>query len=57
MWTNTKYKMIYMNMGHNDMDYEHKIDKSNATLSFTFDNELQTKMLVNSLLWLGVGKK
>src|SRR6478609_4166221 len=36
VWTNTKYKMLYVNMGHNDIDYEHKIDNTNSTLSFTF---------------------
>ena len=56
VWTNKKYKMVYVNMGHNDMDYEHKIDKDNKTLSFTFENETQDKFIVNSLLWLGGGK-
>jgi hypothetical protein len=28
-WTTKKYKMIYTNMGHNDMDYE---GKTNAQL-------------------------
>lgn len=50
VWTNKKYKMIYFNMGHNDIDYEHK---SNKTLSFTFHNEIQDKLIINSLLWLG----
>ena len=49
--------MIYMNMGHNDIDYEHKLDKTNQTLSFTFENEVQNRMLVNALLWLGKNKK
>ena len=53
-WSNKKYKMIYMNMGHNNIDYEHK---TNATLSFSFANEMQNRFLVNSLLWLGSGKK
>ncbi|MGN6438590.1 MAG: ThuA domain-containing protein [Agriterribacter sp.] len=48
-WTNTKYKMIYMNMGHNDIDYE---NKTNKTLSFTFNNPLQNKFILQSLLWL-----
>ena len=52
-WTNTRYKMVYLNMGHNDMDYEHK---TNATLSYTFANEIQNWFIVNSLLWLA-GKK
>jgi len=49
-WTNTRYKMIYLNMGHNDMDYEHGTNKE---LSNTFDNETQNKFIINSLLWLG----
>ncbi|RAJ05161.1 trehalose utilization protein [Chitinophaga skermanii] len=53
-WTNTKYRMIYVNMGHNDMDYE---GGTNATLSHTFDNDVQNKLILQSLLWLGKGKK
>ncbi|MDR3460020.1 MAG: ThuA domain-containing protein [Verrucomicrobiae bacterium] len=54
VWTNIKYKMVYVNMGHNDMDYEHKTNKE---LSFTFDNEVQNRLIIDSLLWLGDGKK
>ncbi|TLU96940.1 ThuA domain-containing protein [Dyadobacter sediminis] len=50
VWTNRKYKMIYLNMGHNDIDYENKTDKE---LSFTFDNDIQNQFLVNALIWLG----
>lgn len=57
VWTNKNYKMVYINMGHNDMDYEHKFDNTNKTLSFTFDNEIQNKMILNGLIWLGTGKK
>jgi hypothetical protein len=53
VWTNVKYRMIYFNMGHNDMDYEHKIDNSNQTLSYTFGNEIQNRLIIDSLLWLG----
>jgi len=49
-WTNTKYKMIYLNMGHNDMDYEHG---TNAQLSSTFSSDSQNLFIINSLLWLG----
>jgi hypothetical protein len=49
-WTNTRYRMVYMNMGHNDIDYEHN---SNKELSFTFDNSEQNTFILNSLLWLG----
>ncbi|KQR71437.1 ThuA domain-containing protein [Pedobacter sp. Leaf176] len=57
VWSNKNYKMIYINMGHNDMDYEHKYDNTNRTLSFTFDNEAQNNMILNGLIWLGTGKK
>ena len=53
-WTNTKFRMIYMNMGHNDIDYE---GKTNKTLSYTFENQVQDKFVLNSLLWLGSVKK
>jgi hypothetical protein len=53
-WTNRKYKMLYMNMGHNDIDYE---NKTNKELSFTFDNDAQDQFLVNSILWLAGDKK
>ena len=49
-WTNTKYRMVYFNMGHNDIDYE---GKTNKTLSYTFGNRVQDKLILNSLLWLG----
>jgi uncharacterized protein len=52
-WTNTKYRMIYINMGHNDIDYEHQ---SNKELSFTFKNEIQNKFIIQSLFWLGTTK-
>ncbi len=48
-WTNTHYKMIYLNMGHNDIDYEHG---TNAELSFQFENDTYDKFIINALLWL-----
>ncbi|MEG1024946.1 MAG: ThuA domain-containing protein [Flavobacterium sp.] len=54
VWTNKNYKMIYINMGHNDIDYE---NGTNETLSYTFENKIQTKLITNSLLWLGSSKK
>jgi uncharacterized protein len=56
VWTNQKFRMIYMNMGHNDMDYEHKFDNTNKTLSSTFSSEMQNRLIIDSLLWLGSGK-
>ena len=54
VWRNKNYQMLYVNMGHNDIDYENKTDKE---LSFTFSNSIQNKLLINGLLWLGSGKK
>ena len=54
VWTNIKYKMLYLNMGHNDIDYEHKTNKE---LSFQFENAMQNQLIINSLLWLGKRKK
>jgi hypothetical protein len=53
VWTNKNYRMIYFNMGHNDMDYEHTIDTTNQTLSHTFANKIQDQLILNALLWLG----
>ncbi|MHC0440527.1 ThuA domain-containing protein [Flavobacterium sp. 3-210] len=50
VWTNKKYKMLYVNMGHNDIDYE---GKTNKTLSYTFENEIQNKVILNALLLFG----
>jgi hypothetical protein len=49
-WTNTKYRMVYVNMGHNDIDYE---GRTNKELSFTFANETQSKFVLQALTWLG----
>jgi hypothetical protein len=54
VWANKKYRMIYFNMGHNDIDYEHN---TNQELSFTFGNEQQDKLILDGLLWLGRGKR
>lgn len=50
VWTNTKYKMVYMNMGHNDMDYD---GGTNKQLSSTFQSPEQDTLIINALLWLG----
>jgi hypothetical protein len=54
-WTNRKYRMIYFNFGHNDIDYEHKYDTTNKTLSHTLGNPVQDRLIVDALLWLGSG--
>ena len=38
VWTNRRYRMVYCNFGHNDIDYE---GHTNATLSHTFDSAPQ----------------
>ncbi|WP_291906971.1 ThuA domain-containing protein [Chitinophaga sp. CB10] len=53
VWTNKKYKMVYMNMGHNDIDYENHNKKE---LSFTFDNRNESDLILQALRWLGEGK-
>jgi predicted small integral membrane protein len=53
VWTNKNYKMIYMNMGHNDIDYEHKTNKD---LSSTFQSKMQDRLILDALIWLGESK-
>ena len=53
IWTNTKFRMIYMNMGHNDIDFEHNTNKE---LSFSFQNRIQNKLVLDALEWLGIKK-
>ena len=50
VWTNTRYRMVYMNMGHNDMDYE---GKTNRQLSSTFSEPIQNDLITRAVLWLG----
>ncbi len=53
VWTNKKYKMLYLNMGHNDIDYE---GGTKNELSFTFNNPIQDQLVINALLWMGRAK-
>ena len=53
-WTNRRYRMVYVNMGHNDMDYEHG---TNQPLSATFSSPLQNQFILQSLRWLGTGQR
>lgn len=48
LWTNTTYKMLYANFGHNAMDYA-----NNTPLSSTFASETQNRFLLDGLKWLG----
>jgi hypothetical protein len=54
VWTNINYRMMYVNMGHNDMDYE---NGTNKQVSFTFNNSIQDQLVIDGLLWLGSVKK
>jgi len=54
VWTNKNYRMIYFNMGHNDIDYE---GKTNKDLSHTLNNPVEDKLIIDAVLWLGTGKK
>jgi len=49
VWTNKKYKMLYINMGHNDIDYE---NKTNKELSFQFGNKEYGRLVLDGLFWL-----
>lgn len=50
VWTNKNYRMVYFNMGHNDIDYEHH---TNRELSQTFSSPMVDKLILNTLSWLG----
>jgi hypothetical protein len=50
VWTNKNYRMVYFNMGHNDIDYEHKTNKE---LSQTFGNPLEDKLILDAVKWAG----
>lgn len=54
VWTNRKYRMLYLNMGHNDIDYE---NKTNRELSSTFQSPEQNQLILNGLRWLGTSKR
>ena len=49
-WTNVKYNMLYVNMGHNDIN-----SPGTGKDSETFANETQNKLFINALLKMGRG--
>ena len=53
VWTSTRYRMVYVNMGHDDMDYERG---TNRALSSTFAERDQNALLARALVWLGTGR-
>ncbi len=52
-WTNKNYKMLYINMGHNDIDYEHHTNKD---LSHSLENPYEDQLIINALLFMGTSK-
>lgn len=48
LWTNSRYRMLYANFGHNAMDYA-----TDTRLSSTFASPTQNRFLVDGLKWLG----
>ena len=54
VWTNKKYKMIYLNTGHDDIDYE---GKTNRKLSSSFSSKEQNQLVIDALLWLGESRR
>ncbi|MDB5029388.1 ThuA domain-containing protein [Mucilaginibacter sp.] len=56
-WSNRNYNMVYVNMGHNDMDYEHQYNKFTTSLSSSFASREQDKFIIDALLWLGTANK
>lgn len=58
IWSNRNYKMIYANLGHNDMNYEHPGAGGPETLSHTFGSSPAfDAFMLDALTWLGTGKK
>ncbi len=54
VWTNRNYRMLYVNMGHNDLDYSQQPSRE---LSFTFENATQNQLILDGLQWLGKQKR
>lgn len=50
VWTNVHYRMVYFNMGHNDIDYEHHTNKD-LSLSLGVNAE-EDKLIMNALMWV-----
>lgn len=51
VWAHRRYKMVYINMGHNDMDYE---GGTNRTLSHSFGVAAQDQLIRQALRWLAL---
>jgi hypothetical protein len=54
VWTNKRYRMVYFNMGHNDMDYKNGTVKS---LSQTLGTSpMEDRLILNAIQWAGSKK-
>jgi hypothetical protein len=56
--TNPKYNMIYSNIGHNDIDCEHRYSKEEVKiLSSTFASKEYVNFITNSIYYLAIQKR
>lgn len=54
IWKNKKFNMVYSNIGHNDIDYEHIHNKDTATtLSHTFQSKEYADFILKTIEHLG----
>lgn len=54
VWTNKNFNMMYVNMGHNDIDYE---GGTNKQLSSTFGNPPEDELIIDAIIAFGKKKK
>jgi len=55
VWTNKNYRMVYFNMGHNDMDYKNgSVKELSQTLG---SSPGEDQLILNALQWVGSKQK
>jgi hypothetical protein len=54
VWTHRRYRMLYLNMGHNDLDFAQHPAREDSR---SFGNESQNRLILDGLLWLGNASK
>jgi hypothetical protein len=54
VWTHRRYRMLYLNMGHNDLDFAQHPAREHSR---SFGNESQNRLILDGLLWLGNASK
>lgn len=52
VWTHRRFRMVYFNMGHDDMDYDQRPARARSS---SFSSPEQNRMVLNALEWLGTG--